>query len=61
MPFYLYECNICKYNFEEFQKMSDKPVEKCPKCGKKKVKRLICPPAGIHFLGSGWSKPTAGN
>ena len=53
MPTYDYECRSCGHSFEAFQKMSDKPLENCPKCGSK-VKRLIGAGAGIIFKGSGF-------
>lgn len=53
MPIYEYECEDCKHVFEELQKFSDPPVEECPKCHKKAVRRLISPSAA-HFKGSGW-------
>ncbi len=53
MPNYDYECSSCGNAFEAFQQMSDQPLEKCPKCGKK-VKRLIGSGAGIIFKGPGF-------
>jgi putative FmdB family regulatory protein len=53
MPTYEYECTHCKHTCEAFQQMSDKHIEKCPKCGKK-VKRLISSGSGIIFKGSGF-------
>ncbi|MFA4889254.1 MAG: FmdB family zinc ribbon protein [Candidatus Omnitrophota bacterium] len=53
MPTYEYECNSCGYKFEKFQQMSDKHLEKCPKC-QKKVRRLISSGGGIIFKGSGF-------
>lgn len=53
MPTYEYECTACGHQFEEFQKMTDKPVEICPKC-KGKVRRKISGGAGILFKGSGF-------
>ncbi len=53
MPTYDYECSSCGNVFEAFQQMNDKPLTKCPKCGKK-VKRLIGSGAGIIFKGSGF-------
>jgi putative FmdB family regulatory protein len=53
MPTYEYECLRCKYTFEEFQRITDKPLEKCPKC-KGKLRRLITGGAGIIFKGSGF-------
>ncbi len=53
MPTYEYECLCCKHIFEEFQRITDKPLEKCPKCGSK-LRRLITGGAGIIFKGSGF-------
>lgn len=53
MPTYEYECLSCHHHFEEFQKMTDKPIKKCPKCGNS-VKRLISTGAGFIFKGSGF-------
>ena len=53
MPNYDYECASCGYVFEAFQKMSDKPLTKCPKC-QKKIRRLISGGAGLIFKGSGF-------
>jgi putative FmdB family regulatory protein len=53
MPTYQYKCEACKYIFEEFQLISDDPLEKCPKCGGK-VHRLISGGAGFLFKGSGF-------
>lgn len=54
MPTYEYECGNCQHTFEEFQAMSDKPLKKCPSCGKLKLQRLIGAGAGIIFKGSGF-------
>jgi putative FmdB family regulatory protein len=54
MPTYEYRCEACKHAFEQFQSMTAPPVKKCPKCGKKKVKRLISSGAGLIFKGSGF-------
>ncbi len=53
MPTYEYKCLECGYLFEEFQKMSDDPLDTCPECGGK-VKRLISNGAGLVFKGSGF-------
>ena len=52
MPIYEYECQKCNAHTEAFQKVSDKPLAKCPKCGGK-LEKLISAPA-IQFKGSGW-------
>ena len=41
MPTYEYECPACGHRFEEFQSMTAKPLKVCPKCGKRRLKRLI--------------------
>ena len=53
MPTYEYKCDSCGYLFEEFQSISDKPIEKCPKCNSK-VRRLIGGGNGFIFKGSGF-------
>ena len=52
MPIYEYECRKCKAHTEAFQKLSDKPLTKCPKCGGRLDKRISAP--AIQFKGSGW-------
>ena len=54
MPTYEYECERCGHTMEAFQSMTDKPLRKCPKCGKLKLQRLIGAGAGIIFKGSGF-------
>jgi len=54
MPTYEYECLACHERCEEFQQMTAKPLVVCPKCGKRKLKRLIGAGAGILFKGSGF-------
>src|SRR5438876_3821783 len=54
MPTYEYQCDACEHNFDEFQSMSDEPLKKCPKCGKKKLRRLFGAGAAILFKGSGF-------
>ena len=53
MPLYEYECQACHHRFEQIQRFSDPLVRQCPKCGRKKVKKLPSSPA-IQFKGSGW-------
>src|SRR5437870_3021837 len=54
MPTYEYECDACNHNFDEFQSMSEKPLKKCPKCGKRKLRRLFGTGAAVLFKGSGF-------
>jgi putative FmdB family regulatory protein len=53
MPFYEYECPKCKYYTEVLQKLSDRPLKKCPSCGKAGFKRLVSAPV-FRLKGSGW-------
>ena len=53
MPTYEYECKHCGHTFEKSQSIIAKPLEICPKCGKK-IKRLIGSGGGIIFKGSGF-------
>lgn len=54
MPTYEYHCDACDHNFDEFQSMSDKPLKKCPQCGKPKLRRVFGAGAAILFKGSGF-------
>ncbi|HSA97407.1 MAG TPA: FmdB family zinc ribbon protein [Acidobacteriota bacterium] len=52
MPLYEYQCTKCREVCEVLQKVKDKPLEKCPKCGGPVVKRISSP--AIQFKGNGW-------
>ena len=54
MPTYEYECDACGQRHEAFQAMKDKPLRKCPACGKSSLVRLIGAGAGVIFKGSGF-------
>jgi putative FmdB family regulatory protein len=54
MPTYEYHCDACEHNFDEFQSINDKPLKKCPKCGKPKLRRVFGAGAAIIFKGSGF-------
>ena len=53
MPIYEYACGACGYQFEEWQKMSDKPIRTCPKCKAKRVEKLISQ-TSFKLKGGGW-------
>jgi len=66
MPTYDYECPACSHRFEHFSRLHDVAPRQCPRCGKKKAKRLIGAGAGFIFKGSGFyttdsRKPSGGN
>lgn len=52
MPTYQYLCAE-GHAFERVQKMSDKPLRKCPECGAK-AERTVSGGAGLIFKGSGF-------
>jgi len=54
MPTYDYECQSCHGKFELFQSITERPVRKCPHCGRPSAKRLIGAGAGFIFKGSGF-------
>lgn len=53
MPFYEYQCRSCGHQLEVLQKISDKPLRKCPACGKSALTKLVSAPV-FRLKGSGW-------
>jgi putative FmdB family regulatory protein len=53
MPIYEYRCKSCDHETEALQKMSDKPLRKCPECGRMQLQRLISAPS-FRLKGEGW-------
>jgi putative FmdB family regulatory protein len=54
MPTYEYKCDACEHGFEIIQKMTEEPKKTCPKCHKRKLRRLISK-AAVIFKGTGWT------
>ena len=54
MPTYDYVCDGCSHAFELFQSMTDATKKICPKCKKKKLRRLIGAGGAIVFKGTGF-------
>lgn len=52
MPTYVYACQACGAQFEQFQRFSDEPLTICPRC-QGTIKRVF-QPVGVVFKGSGW-------
>ncbi len=53
MPFYEYQCAACGHHHEELQKVSARPLRKCPVCGRASLKRLVSAPV-FRLKGGGW-------
>jgi putative FmdB family regulatory protein len=45
---YHYKCNSCENELETEQSIKDKPLTKCPVCGKNALERLMC--GGSHVI-----------
>ncbi len=54
MPTYAYRCKSCSFELEEFQRLNDPPLVKCPSCHKDTLVRIISAGAGLVFKGSGF-------
>lgn len=52
MPIYEYVCQKCGHHLEIMQKMSDKPLAKCPEC-KGKFEKIFSQ-TSFQLKGSGW-------
>ena len=52
MPTYVYACDSCGNQFEQFQSFKDEPLRTCPACAG--AVRRVFQPVGIVFKGSGW-------
>lgn len=53
MPVYEYECGACGHQFEEWQRITDRPVRVCPACKARQVERLISQ-TSFRLKGGGW-------
>lgn len=53
MPIYEYQCTACGHQEEFIQKVSDKPMSKCPACGKNKLQKQVSSTA-FQLKGEGW-------
>jgi len=51
---YEYFCINCGSDFEVEQRITDKPIKKCPVCGKMKAQRQISK-CNFKLKGTGWA------
>lgn len=53
MPIYEYRCDLCGFQKEFLQKMSDDTLTTCPECKKESFSKMLSA-AGFQLKGSGW-------
>jgi len=53
MPTYNYQCDACKHEFEREQRISEPPLKKCPRCGRRRSRRMITN-GNFILKGGGW-------
>jgi len=53
MPFYEYQCTKCGHEEEVLQKIGEKPLKKCPACGKSAMEKVVSA-AAFRLKGGGW-------
>jgi len=62
MPIYEYVCDKCNHCFEYLVFSNNDPLPECPKCRKKKVKKLMSAgavrPRGIATGSGGFKQPS---
>ena len=54
MPTYDYACKGCGHRHERFEGIHDGGSKPCPKCGKRKARRMLGTGAGLIFKGAGF-------
>lgn len=53
MPIYVYHCNNCDYQFDQYQRFTDEPLTVCPQCDRPTLHKVY-QPVGIVFKGKGF-------
>ena len=53
MPIYEYKCSECGHFMDALQGVNDSPLEDCPECSEKSLKKLISAP-NFRLSGEGW-------
>ena len=53
MPTYEYQCEKCGFRCERVQKMTEEPLQNCPKC-EGNLRRLVTGGSGVIFKGKGF-------
>ncbi len=53
MPIYEYQCETCQHTVDALQKVDDRPLVDCPRCGEPALRRLLSAPR-FRLKGTGW-------
>ena len=53
MPIYEYQCQVCQFELEALQKLSDSPLVDCPECGAAALRKKVSA-AAFRLKGGGW-------
>jgi putative FmdB family regulatory protein len=53
MPIYEYQCQSCQHELEALQKVSDAPLEVCPECNERALRKKVSA-AAFRLKGGGW-------
>jgi putative FmdB family regulatory protein len=54
MPTYEYACGACGHEWEQAQRITEAPIETCPKCAAAAAHRLISGGTNFILKGGGW-------
>jgi putative FmdB family regulatory protein len=54
MPTYEYGCTACGHEWELTQRITEAPIELCPRCAKSAAHRLISGGTNFILKGGGW-------
>ena len=54
MPTYEYACGACGHEWEQAQRITEPPIETCPKCAAAAAHRLISGGTNFILKGGGW-------
>jgi len=54
MPTYEYLCKACGHRLEEFQSITEPPLQTCPQCNTDNLARVMGSGAGVIFKGTGF-------
>jgi len=56
MTTYVYKCDLCEHTEEIKQKMTDDPIDRCPKCNVMGLFKRVIQQGNFILKGTGWYK-----